>query len=57
MNVPEEEKHDGVLLFGGSPDGSDKVDAKLFQLGCAASLGYSLTHPFSVTCLLAALLV
>ena len=78
VNVPEEEKHDGVLLFEGSPDGSDEVDAKLFrpsgywadrgglvievfvvvfQFGCIASLGYSLTHPCSVTCLLAALLV
>ena len=31
VNVPEEEKHDGVLLFEGSPDGSDEVDAKLFR--------------------------
>ena len=31
MNVPEEEKHDGVLLFEGSPDGSDEVDTKLFR--------------------------
>ena len=28
---PEEEKHDGVLLFEGSPDGSDEVDTKLFR--------------------------
>ena len=31
MNVPEEEKHDGGVLFEGSPDGSDEVDAKLFR--------------------------
>ena len=31
VNVPEEEKHDGVVLFEGSPDGSDEVDAKLFR--------------------------
>ena len=31
VNVPEEEKHDGGVLFEGSPDGSDEVDAKLFR--------------------------
>ena len=31
VNVTEEEKHDGVLLFEGSPDGSNEVDAKLFR--------------------------
>ena len=30
-NVPEEEKHDGVVLFEGSPDGSDEVDAKMYR--------------------------
>ena len=31
VNVTEEEKHDGVLLFEGSPDGSNEVDTKLFR--------------------------
>ena len=31
VKAPEEEKHDGVLLFEGSPDGSDKVDTKFFR--------------------------
>ena len=31
VNVPEEEKHDGGVLFEGSPDGSDEVDVKLFR--------------------------
>ena len=39
----------GIELIG--------VFVVVFQLGCIASLGYSLTHPCSVTCLLAALLV
>ena len=43
VNVPEEEKHDGVLLFEGSPDGSNEVDAKLFR-----PLGYG--ADWSVCC-------
>ena len=31
VNMLEDEKHDGVVLFGGSPVGSDGVDAKLYR--------------------------
>ena len=31
VNMFEDEKHDGVVLFGGSSDGSDGVDTKLYH--------------------------
>ena len=31
VNMFEDEKHDGVVLFGGSSDGSDGVDTKLYR--------------------------
>ena len=31
VNMFEDEKHDGVVLFGGSSDGSDGVDTKLHR--------------------------
>ena len=31
VNMFEDEKHDGVVLFGVSSDGSDGVDTKLYR--------------------------
>ena len=42
VNMFEDEKHDGVVLFGGSPDGSDGVDTKLYRpsgLSCSRCFG------------------
>ena len=31
VDMFEDEKHDGVMLFGGLPDGSDGVDTKSYR--------------------------
>ena len=42
MDIVEEEEHDGVVFFEGSPDGSDEVDTKLHRpvgLSCTRCFG------------------
>ena len=49
VNVPEEEKHDGVVLFEGSPDGSDEVDTKSYRpIGYCAARGVLVIELFVV---------
>ena len=31
VNMPEEEKHDGVVFFEGSPDGNDETDTSPYR--------------------------